>query len=251
MILDDNNQPIISGTTHPTRQDSTSTTSPPPPYESTGASAPLISDEKRHHEEPPAAFSRVSALSTQALTPFSPMTVLVEGSGRALDKGFSLSLPLSSEATHPFKQRDITDADWTRFMQDLRDRTAFPNSQKNSTFIIPIALGLGPGAFFISNAIKAKIRRKKLAHAIALINTWNQNFFGPRQVEIILMRGTRALTQSKSNYAKTQDVSQNNHSAESLSSSDSSSPSSPPDNESKGGCCGQPKIPMKLVVVAL
>jgi hypothetical protein len=79
-----------------------------------------------------------------------------------------------------------------RFMQGLRDGTAVSNRTKHQTFLVPLALGLGPGgseflvclcymqltwlrlAFFISRAIKSKIRRRKLAYAIDLISTWNQ-----------------------------------------------------------------------------
>lgn len=226
IVLSDSIQPT-SRTTTTSRRESTSTTSPPPPYESSRSDS-LIHDEKRRHidahsntskepltdskvyAEPPPAFSRIAAVSTQTLVPFAPMTVLVEGSGKALDKGFSLELPPSSEAPHPFERRDISAADWNRyvlvaqlvvlsvdvnlyfrFMQDLQDCTALSNCTKNKTLFIPIALGFGPGgssaishvatsyslspiAFFISEAIKAKMRKEKLARAINLINAWNQ-----------------------------------------------------------------------------
>lgn len=178
--------------------------------------------------------------------PFSPMVISVGGSGRALDKGLSLELPRSLESLHPFKQRDISEEDWARFMQDLQECTSLSKCTKRKTLFIPIALGLGPGAYLISKAIKARIRNKKLDRAINLINTWNQHFFAPRRVEVILVRGESALTGTKSNKASEEKLGPNNQSLASLS-SDGSSSSRP----SKRVGCGAERKPMKLVVVPL
>lgn len=174
------NQSPTRGFSSP-RRASTSTTSPPPPY-STDKS-PLIYDEKRRsgdvyspeqessigmkeiYAELPPAFSRVAAMTTEKLTPFDPMVVAVGGSGRALDKGFPLEPPQSLESLHPFRQRDIMEEDWTRyvsglstinngwltvgfgfrFMQDLQECTALSKCTKRKTLLIPVAAGLGPG----------------------------------------------------------------------------------------------------------
>jgi hypothetical protein len=70
--------------------------------------------KKKAYTEYPSAFSRVLTLNTQALKPFDPLSIAVGGSGRSLDKGLSLDLPPSTEEVHPFTQRDITEADWTK-----------------------------------------------------------------------------------------------------------------------------------------
>jgi len=229
------------------RSPSTDTTSPLPPYDSTNS--PLIYDEKLrygdvYHTSPPQdstidtgetyaadlppSFSRVAAVTTDNIAPpFGPMVVSVRGSGRALDKGFSLEPPRSLESPHPFQRRDISEEGWIKFMRDLQDCTALSECTKKKTFLIPVALGLGPAACLVSRAAKNRIRSKKLASAIDLINTWNQDFFAPRRVEVILLRGESALTTTRSNYAESEKVSQDNH------------PSS------------EGKKPMKLVVVPL
>lgn len=140
IVFDISNPPSYKEPTAPTsasstsltdRRLSTSTSSPPPPYEVTSTELPsLIRDENHtpklpHHDhqpdmkkvytEHPTAFSRIAAVNTQAVKPFDPMTILVGGSGRSLDKGLCLDLPPSTEDVHPFIQRDIGDADWTRY----------------------------------------------------------------------------------------------------------------------------------------
>ncbi|KAF5351242.1 hypothetical protein D9756_008441 [Leucocoprinus leucothites] len=280
MILDVATLPSYKEPTAPTspnplpeRRSSSSTTSAPPPYESTGLEPPqLVGDEKRprgfeiSYQEPiaaqpemkrvyaeqPSAFSRVPTVHTLDLPPFDPLAVVIEGSGRSLDKGFSLNVPPSTRDIHPFALRDIQDADWARFMQALRDGTAISNCTKHKTLLVPLALGLGPGAFFISRAVKAKIRRNKLSYAINLINTWNQNFFNPRRVEVVLMRGSRPLTAT----VETEKLlAPSSHHSDRLSwvsmSSHYDSASSSSDTEGSIGCCSQSRIPMRLMVFSI
>jgi len=273
MILPNSSSQQLSDNQSPTRgftyfrRASTGTTSSPPPY--SADKSPLIYDEKRRsggvhspeeessigmkevYAELPPAFSRVAAMTTEKLTPFNPMVIAVGGSGRALDKGFPLEPPQSLDPLHPFRQRDIREEDWTRFMQDLQECTALSKCTKRKTLLIPVAAGLGPGAFLVSKAIKARIRNKKLGRAINLINTWNKHFFASRRVEVVLVKGESALTGTKSNLTGEQKLAPGNQSLASLS-SDGSTSTSTSSRPSKRGCgCRTDRRPMKLVVVPL
>ncbi|XP_006463945.1 hypothetical protein AGABI2DRAFT_180098 [Agaricus bisporus var. bisporus H97] len=255
------------------RRDSTSSTTSPPSYETVvaaGHASAITSDKKKDNDEPlhrshsndssqtlsssiphpkgegiyteiPPAFERVPVV--QNFKAFSPIDVAISGSARSLDKGLPSGIPQTSQEPHPFEQRDISDSDWNRFIQDLRDGTTLPK-YLGPRVLVPAIIGIGLGAYLINKAIKVKVRAKKLEYAISLINTWNQSFFFPRRVEVVLMRGEQKLTTAEP-IAETQKLkSRNDQSSESISKDLGST-------SKEYHCCRQPQVPLKLMVISI
>ncbi|KAF8515628.1 Alpha/Beta hydrolase protein [Gautieria morchelliformis] len=90
---------------------------------------------------------------------------------KTLDHGFPILLPPCAVQPHPFAQRDVMEADWIRFLQDLQ-QTGRPSKLAAAADALPIMrLGL---VGMITRVVKKEMKRGKKEPVGHLVDTWNQ-----------------------------------------------------------------------------
>ena len=96
-------------------------------------------------DPPPECFARAPPPGP-LYGPF-PLLVLV-GKGTTLDRGFPYAAPAcpapaGTPAPHPFVVHDVTEADWRRFLHDVRIAGSLSPMNKVVSGLAPLALGVG------------------------------------------------------------------------------------------------------------
>ncbi|KAF8588170.1 hypothetical protein K439DRAFT_1336018 [Ramaria rubella] len=126
------------------------------------------------------------------LAPFPPLHLYSKE--KSLDGGFPILLPPCAFQPHPFSQRDIMEGDWARFLEDLQITGRLSGSEKIAATVIPIAMHIGLAGMLVSRAIKGRMKSKKNEPAGQLVDMWNDHFFHPRRLHVILARGNENLS---------------------------------------------------------
>jgi len=105
--------------------------------------------------------------------------------------GFPILPPPSRLHPHPFTSHDVNEADWSRFLGDLRRTAAHRGSQQ----VDEGRYSMGHVAASFLGGSKASDRNNPTAsgnmfkYVCDLIDIWNEHFFYCRQLEVILTRG--------------------------------------------------------------
>ncbi|KAJ7627095.1 hypothetical protein FB45DRAFT_1004686 [Roridomyces roridus] len=139
----------------------------------------------------PAAFSRSPPLGLSA-TPFKPMFLIADDN--SLKRGFPAILPPSTSTPHPFVQHDVSVADWTQFLDELRTVAGLTKKERALANQIPIISHLPIIKVAVATAISQHIMRKKPRVVSLLVDKWNHHFFHPRNLSIVLMHGHTKLS---------------------------------------------------------
>ncbi|GJJ10612.1 hypothetical protein Clacol_004839 [Clathrus columnatus] len=157
---------------------------------------------------PPPSFSR-PALPRPLLPSFPPLTL--NSRGTALDKGFPILLPMplypithpifgnpyqqqQQNFIHPFHQRDVLEADWTRLLEDIYITAQLSGAQKIVANVLPLATGSLIGSILFTRGIERNLKKKKSEPVADLVDTWNQCFFHARGLHVILAHGPESIS---------------------------------------------------------
>ncbi|TFK75484.1 hypothetical protein BDN72DRAFT_757251, partial [Pluteus cervinus] len=139
------------------------------------------------------SFTRPPPMGLAYPLDFPPMTHLPIGR-YSLDKGFPALPPTSLVVPHPFVTHDINERDWITFLEDVRRTAALSGRERGMALGIPFAMQMGFAAFFVSKYIKRRMRKRKLVDVAQVVDAWNQVFFHPRRLEVVLMRGSERVS---------------------------------------------------------
>ncbi|CAE6525954.1 unnamed protein product [Rhizoctonia solani] len=97
----------------------------------------------------------------------------------------------SSVGTPALPKHDVREADWDSLLQDLVVCSRYSAGQRFVASVLPATKCLGPPGCFANFAIEQGMRKSKLTKSLALLDTWNESFFRPRKLEVILCKGDR------------------------------------------------------------
>ncbi|KDQ60004.1 hypothetical protein JAAARDRAFT_191439 [Jaapia argillacea MUCL 33604] len=172
---------------------------PPPPPQSQEF-YPMSSQPPPTYLPQPPSFSRPVPPYLPYM-PFAPMTIYANG--RHLSSGFPTTLPLAvSPEAHPFATHDIQELDWVSFLGSLKEAGTLKGGEKfvGSALVLGIAGGLtfgiagGVTGVIVGKAMHYRMMKKKCLAVGELINIWNQVFFHPRKMEVVLAKGPERLS---------------------------------------------------------
>ncbi|KAF8584644.1 hypothetical protein K439DRAFT_1345540 [Ramaria rubella] len=192
---------------------------------------------------PPASFSRPAPPylgqgayagnptgSFPQIGPFPPMRLL--SNGESLGDGFPNLQPACVYQPHPFLQRDVTEVDWIRFLEDIQLTGRISGTQRVVANVLPMAVSVGfVGGIFVTRAIEKRMKKKKSQPAGELVDTWNDHFFHPRRLHVILAQGPENISGDVDGPAPDWQGSQGGRSRRARSRSSSSSSSSSDDDK--------------------
>jgi len=119
---------------------------------------------------------------------FSPMTLM--GASHSLNDGWIVMPPHAPPGIqHPFLTHDVTEEDWTRFVLDM-NRVArldtLDSSVDNLTGVVHPVTGL-----IMSFVLQKRMRRNKVEPISYTIDAWNNQFFHPRRMSVVLAHGRK------------------------------------------------------------
>ncbi|KAH9887318.1 hypothetical protein C8Q73DRAFT_657318 [Cubamyces lactineus] len=138
---------------------------------------------------PPPSFQRPPAPG-YSYAPFEPLHV--PAIGHTLEDGFVSSLPRSRTQPHPFAAHDVAEADWTRFLGDLKRAGAGSLKDRIVMNVAPVAMNFGrlPGllASMVCEDSARDLMLKKQGPVLELIHYWNEYFFYRRSMEVVLTK---------------------------------------------------------------
>ncbi|EPQ31824.1 uncharacterized protein PFL1_00023 [Pseudozyma flocculosa PF-1] len=136
---------------------------------------------------PPApSFSRPPS-GQWSYSPFVPISVKAQG--KLLADGFKPLYPGRVLADH-----DVSAADWARFLEDIDVAGRLSGGQSVFANVAPVTMHLGATGYFITKAIEKGMKRKKIPVIAETVETWQQNFFIPRRLDVYIVEGNERLT---------------------------------------------------------
>ncbi|CAE6454508.1 unnamed protein product [Rhizoctonia solani] len=146
-------------------------------------------------DPPPICFSRiVPALSHEITyqTLPQPLVIHAKPGKKFLDDAFVTT------GTPALLKHDVLAEDWVRLLEDIHIVARLTAGQKITAGILPVTMNVGFSGFLISRAIEKGMRNKNVGNVMQLLQIWNERFFKPRHLEIIVCRGDyRVSTGSK------------------------------------------------------
>ncbi|KZT23391.1 hypothetical protein NEOLEDRAFT_1049519, partial [Neolentinus lepideus HHB14362 ss-1] len=137
-------------------------------------------------DPPPPSFSR-PVPQYVAYEPFPTMVTL--GLGKDLGDGFMEMPPPSVVQPHPFARHDVQEADWLRFLADIKAAGKLSTRENVTAAVLPMTMNLGLTGMLVSKGIQNRQIKKKQEPCGRLVDAWNSYFFLPRRLEVILAKG--------------------------------------------------------------
>ncbi|KAI0072159.1 hypothetical protein K474DRAFT_1559794, partial [Panus rudis PR-1116 ss-1] len=118
--------------------------------------------------------------------PFSPVVLYAYSSD--LTRGFPTKIPTfpSKSKQHPFEKHNVKNEDWFAFLDDLR--LAMGQGDAAGKLVADVAGQVGL-ARIASFGIDAYRKSKRASPIGQTIDQWNQIFFHPRSMEVMLAQG--------------------------------------------------------------
>lgn len=182
---------------------------------------------------PPPSFSR--QVRPSPVTNFEPIFIRSASSKPAkkqlLSDGFQPVYP-----GRLMVPRDVSAADWGRFLEDLVVAGRLTGKQSIISNVAPITMHLGATGFFVTRAIENGMKKRKDPLILEVVETYQQSFFTPRNLDVYVLRNGERLTARSpnapipaSNYPIPSQLQRSNTSSSSGSSSSSSSSDSSDD----------------------
>ncbi|PCH44676.1 hypothetical protein WOLCODRAFT_165316 [Wolfiporia cocos MD-104 SS10] len=128
-------------------------------------------------------------------TPFRPAVLI--GRGTKLSSGFPPLAPQCATVPHPFSTHGVVEEDWRRFVHDIGAAASLSGTERVVAAVAPLPLHLTiVGGFVVSKVIEKRMKHNKVATIGELIDTWNQKYFHPRYMHVVLARGCVAYSGS-------------------------------------------------------
>ena len=84
---------------------------------------------------------------------------------------------------------DVSTADWGRFLEDITVAGRLTGGQAIVSQVAPLTMHLGASGYFITKAIERGMKRKKEPVINEAVETWQQNFFIRRGLDVYLRHG--------------------------------------------------------------
>ncbi|KIM75584.1 hypothetical protein PILCRDRAFT_827138, partial [Piloderma croceum F 1598] len=142
---------------------------------------------------PPTSTSRNLRPSVQnTYSNRSPSTYLISYS-TSLSDGFPVVPPPSMMQPHPFTSHDVGEGDWSRFLGELKQNATLSGGEqlaaKGSSLVVPSFIG----GMILSGAVKMAMQYNKKNSVGELVDSWNQSYFHPRGLDVILAKGQDRL----------------------------------------------------------
>ncbi|PCH44679.1 hypothetical protein WOLCODRAFT_123937 [Wolfiporia cocos MD-104 SS10] len=142
-------------------------------------------------DPPPLSFARAPAPGL-AYAPFPP--AVLEGRGADLGAGFPALTPRCAAPPHPFATHDVREDDWARFVHDVGTAGKLSGTERVVSNVLPTALSMGfVAGMFVTKGIEKHMRGRRAGAVGKLLDAWNQNFFGPRRMYVVLAQGRTAF----------------------------------------------------------
>jgi hypothetical protein len=115
--------------------------------------------------------------------PFPPIYLIANG--KSLSSGFpSMPPPSSPEMPHPFETHDVNERDWTSFLGEIASLGGGQHAQTHSS----------GGLAKLVGTLLHGLTGPPPGSAGPLIDQWNDRFFHPRKMEVILAQGPVKLS---------------------------------------------------------
>ncbi|KAH9846767.1 hypothetical protein C2E23DRAFT_703398, partial [Lenzites betulinus] len=130
-----------------------------------------------------------------SLEPFPPATHYANSDD--LTQGFPLTPPTCpcAPALHPFMTHDVTESDWTRFLEDVQRAGGLRAVNAFLANAAPRVVTAGfIGGYLASKVIKAHVKSKRKSPVAEVIELWNRRFFHPRCMDVVLAQGSMTYT---------------------------------------------------------
>ncbi|KAH9932302.1 uncharacterized protein B0H18DRAFT_987492 [Fomitopsis serialis] len=132
-------------------------------------------------DPPPPSFRR-PARPDLSYEPFEPASV--KSLDKDLDRGFPLVAPPSRVAPHPFATHDVFEDDWQRFLHDVKLASSLTSNSAQMGRRVGIVGAL------VSMGVDQMTKSRKSTAVAELIDQWNASFFHPRQMTVVLAKGS-------------------------------------------------------------
>jgi len=90
---------------------------------------------------------------------------------------------------HPFTSHDVGEADWSRFLGELKQNATLSGGERlaatGASLVVPSFIG----GMIVSGAVKMAMQYNKKNSVGELVDSWNQTYFHPRGLDVILAKG--------------------------------------------------------------
>ncbi|TFK52374.1 hypothetical protein OE88DRAFT_1644074 [Heliocybe sulcata] len=142
-------------------------------------------------DPPPPSFSR----QTPQWVTYEQFPMMVTlGLGKELGDGFAELPPPSALQPHPFQRHDVQEADWHRFLGDIKAAGKLTLGENIISNVAPMTMHIGLTGMLVTKAIENKQRQNKQDPCGMLVDAWNNYFFRPRRLEVVLAKGNMRIS---------------------------------------------------------
>lgn len=90
--------------------------------------------------------------------------------------------------------RDVSTADWFRFLQDLTVASRLSGPQEALAGITPVTKRLSLPGFLVTKLIRYSVIRKREPLIFDTVEEWNARFFSTRGIDVFIHNGSERLT---------------------------------------------------------
>jgi hypothetical protein len=90
--------------------------------------------------------------------------------------------------------RDVSAADWARFLDDIVAAGALTGKQKIVSNVAPITMHIGITGFLVTRAIQKGMKKRKSPLICETIENWQHQFFGARSLDVYVLYNGERLT---------------------------------------------------------
>ncbi|CAE6431135.1 unnamed protein product [Rhizoctonia solani] len=133
-------------------------------------------------DPPPHCFNRTPTFDTPPKPLTQPFVVQGNPGKKFLDDAFEII------GTSALEMYDVLSHDWVRMLEDIRLAARLTKGQKRTSQVLPLTMYMGCTGFFASRAIEKRMKKKNSASVVELLDIWNERFFKPRGIKIMLCR---------------------------------------------------------------
>lgn len=113
----------------------------------------------------------------------------VKGAGKLSSEGFDTIFPGRLMAS-----RDISAADWARFLQDIEVSGRLSGKQGIIANVAPLTMHMSATGYFVTKAIQKGMSRRKEPLIYETVEEWNYQFFSKRGLQVHIRNKTERLT---------------------------------------------------------
>ncbi|CAE6396849.1 hypothetical protein ACGC1H_007374 [Rhizoctonia solani] len=131
----------------------------------------------------PDCFDRTLALDVPPEPLLQSFIVQAKSGTKFLDDAFD------TVGTSALEKYDVQSHDWVQMLEEIQSVAQLTKGQKFTSRVLPVTMWMGCTGFFVSRAIEKRMKKRNAASVIELLDIWNERFFKPRGIQIVLCRG--------------------------------------------------------------